>query len=312
MSYDHRSYERNLSNCVEKPEKVRTSRGFESAVQCKLWNISYITSQAKILLVHFGRFLLLWAHYRGAVMAQWWEHTPPANVTRFRFPDPACGLSFVGSLLCTERFSPGTPVSPLIKNQHLTWFVLIVNFSLQCSQLVLLRLERLDTQIKFLYFCLVFSVNALSRNFTEMGEVIFTYQFIAVARQKWNDDCRLKWKLKASKILQNCFTLCNLVYYGILVVKIVFYFSFVSKFQSAFLLLTYLCFTYSTFVFVFSSVKSRVWFQQKMLSCHPLTSTNGWNHSDWSNAYQRDRLLPDSFYIAPTTIPITLTCFHPF
>ena len=27
---------------------------------------------------------------------------------------------FVGSLLCTERFSLGTPVSPLLKNQHLT------------------------------------------------------------------------------------------------------------------------------------------------------------------------------------------------
>ena len=29
VSHDHRSYERNLSNCVEKPEKVRTSTGFE-------------------------------------------------------------------------------------------------------------------------------------------------------------------------------------------------------------------------------------------------------------------------------------------
>ena len=29
MSYDHRSDERNLSNCVKKPEKVRTSTGFE-------------------------------------------------------------------------------------------------------------------------------------------------------------------------------------------------------------------------------------------------------------------------------------------
>ena len=29
VSYDHRSYERNLSNCVEKPEKVRISMGFE-------------------------------------------------------------------------------------------------------------------------------------------------------------------------------------------------------------------------------------------------------------------------------------------
>ena len=30
------------------------------------------------------------------------------------------GVEFVGSLLCTERFSPGTPVSPLLKNQNLT------------------------------------------------------------------------------------------------------------------------------------------------------------------------------------------------
>jgi len=30
-------------------------------------------------------------------------------------------VELVGSLLCTERF---TPVSPLLKNQHLTWFVL--------------------------------------------------------------------------------------------------------------------------------------------------------------------------------------------
>ena len=29
-------------------------------------------------------------------------------------------VEFVGSLLWTERFSPGTPVSPLLKNQNLT------------------------------------------------------------------------------------------------------------------------------------------------------------------------------------------------
>ena len=44
-------------------------------------------------------------------------------------------VEFVGSLLCTEKFSPGTPVSPLLKNQHLTWFAFNVNFSLQCPQL---------------------------------------------------------------------------------------------------------------------------------------------------------------------------------
>ena len=63
------------------------------------------------------------------------------NVAQVRFPDSASYMwvEFVGSLLCTEMFSPGTPVSPLLKNQHLTWFVLIVNFSLQCPQLVLQR-----------------------------------------------------------------------------------------------------------------------------------------------------------------------------
>ena len=29
-------------------------------------------------------------------------------------------VEFVGSLLCPERLSPGTPVSPLLKNQYLT------------------------------------------------------------------------------------------------------------------------------------------------------------------------------------------------
>ena len=47
-------------------------------------------------------------------------------------------VEFVGSLLCTKRFSPGTPVSPLLKNQHLTCCVNnIVNFNLQCPRLVL-------------------------------------------------------------------------------------------------------------------------------------------------------------------------------
>ena len=32
VSYDHPSYERNLTNCVLKPEKVRTSTGFEPVI----------------------------------------------------------------------------------------------------------------------------------------------------------------------------------------------------------------------------------------------------------------------------------------
>ena len=42
MSYDHRSCERNLSNCVEKPEKVRTSTGFELVIPMRRSNqLSY-------------------------------------------------------------------------------------------------------------------------------------------------------------------------------------------------------------------------------------------------------------------------------
>jgi len=36
VSYDHRSYERNLSNWAQKPEKVRTSTGFEP-VTSRYW-----------------------------------------------------------------------------------------------------------------------------------------------------------------------------------------------------------------------------------------------------------------------------------
>ena len=38
-------------------------------------------------------------------------------------------VEFVGSLLCYERFSPRTPVSPFLKNQKFDLILLIVNFS---------------------------------------------------------------------------------------------------------------------------------------------------------------------------------------
>ena len=72
------------------------------------------------LTTRLQRIFFFW----GAGMAQWWEHLLCMCV------------EFVGSLLCTERFSPGTPVSPLLKNQHLTWFAFIVSFSLEGLQLV--------------------------------------------------------------------------------------------------------------------------------------------------------------------------------
>ena len=47
------------------------------------------------------RLLPMWSGFESQIRRQMW-------------------VEFVGSLLCTERFSLGTPVSPLIKNQNLT------------------------------------------------------------------------------------------------------------------------------------------------------------------------------------------------
>ena len=67
----------------------------------------------------------------GARVAQWWEHSPPSNVARVQIPasTPYVGWApwfvvrspspfVVGSLPCSERFFSGSPVFPLLKNQH--------------------------------------------------------------------------------------------------------------------------------------------------------------------------------------------------
>ena len=63
-------------------------------------------------------------------MAQWWEHSSPTNVARVRFPDSAsyviCGLSLLVRYSALRGISPGTPVSPLLKNQ-LTFDLICVN-----------------------------------------------------------------------------------------------------------------------------------------------------------------------------------------
>ena len=54
VSHDHRSYERNLSNCVQKPEKVRTSTRFErfkSAVQYMKHFIYHFTRNISITII---------------------------------------------------------------------------------------------------------------------------------------------------------------------------------------------------------------------------------------------------------------------
>ena len=86
-----------------------------------------------LIMIPFSLPKLPRVNCRGAGMAQWWEHSPPTNVAWVQFwPDMWVG--FVGSLLSTKRFSPGTPFSPLLKNHLLTRFVLFFNLSLQCPQ----------------------------------------------------------------------------------------------------------------------------------------------------------------------------------
>ena len=53
VSYDHRSYERNLSNCVWKPEKVRTSTGFEPVTSRYWCDAQYM----KHFIYHFTSIL---------------------------------------------------------------------------------------------------------------------------------------------------------------------------------------------------------------------------------------------------------------
>ena len=58
---------------------------------------------------------------RGAGLVQWWERSPPTNVSRVRFPDPASYVGWVCCWLSTllrEVFLRVLRFSPLFKNQH--------------------------------------------------------------------------------------------------------------------------------------------------------------------------------------------------
>ena len=76
-------------------------------------------------------------------------------------------VEFVGSLLSTERFSPGTPISPLLKNQKFDLIVLIVNFSYSA-----LALERPDTQIRFLSFFLYNGNDNIDNNKRDKSQML--------------------------------------------------------------------------------------------------------------------------------------------
>ena len=72
-------------------------------------------------------------------MAQWLEHSPPTNVARVQFLDPAsydCGLSLLLVLYSAPRgFSLGTPVPPPRPPQKPTFQIPIPSWNAQAFQM---------------------------------------------------------------------------------------------------------------------------------------------------------------------------------
>ena len=98
----------------------------------------------------------------GAGMAQWWEYSgewwqrsPPTNVSLVRFPDAA---SYVGRVCCwfssllQEVFPRVLRFSPLLKNQHFQIPVLAWKVSPISAKV----LGTFDTQIKVIYLFILF------------------------------------------------------------------------------------------------------------------------------------------------------------
>ena len=85
--------------------------------------ISLSTTPHLNLLVIFH--LILW----WAGLVQWWERSPPANVSRVRFPHPvSCGLSLLVLYSAAGSFSLGTPVflspqKPTFLNSNSIWII---------------------------------------------------------------------------------------------------------------------------------------------------------------------------------------------
>ena len=103
----------------------RVSTRFHDMKQCKWMPIVSETlcqSLKPLTCINSNKkFLLHLYHFRGAWRAQWWERSPPTNVSRARFPDPA---SYVGWVCCWfssllwEGFLRVLRFSHLLKNQH--------------------------------------------------------------------------------------------------------------------------------------------------------------------------------------------------
>ena len=84
--------------------------------------------QTKSLLLQDQQFVKIIFFLGGAGMAQWWEHSPPTNMARVRFPDPGSNVGWVCwfSSLHREVFS-GYSGFPSPQKPKFDLIVLIVN-----------------------------------------------------------------------------------------------------------------------------------------------------------------------------------------
>ena len=87
------------------------TRSLRSLVRCCSChsNIKFISSRHRVISSIYTPYS------REAGLAQWWERSPPTNVTRGSIPGPGVifGLSLLLVLYSAPRgFSPGTPVFP--------------------------------------------------------------------------------------------------------------------------------------------------------------------------------------------------------
>ena len=80
VSHDHRSFERNLSNCEQKPKKVRTSTGFEPVTS--RYRSDALTNWAvKPLTLRAGHLWVLTSPWRMHV--KWYMGSNPVEVLTF-------------------------------------------------------------------------------------------------------------------------------------------------------------------------------------------------------------------------------------
>ena len=86
-------------------------------VKCETVQSKMSSANRSVVSFPYERFC---TRIRGAGLAQWWERSPPTNVSRVRFPDLASYV--VGSLLCSERFFSGYSGFPLFSKTNISKF----------------------------------------------------------------------------------------------------------------------------------------------------------------------------------------------